>query len=131
MNRYFTQVKRFFQRLRNWFPSPLPIGMTAFLEWSSSIIDAYGFPDNDSIRFALATQIMHAESTAANKPKRYFALLTHKAMSNQIAHAKLMALKEEQEAKMKEEQAKAAQAKQAEATAPTLTVVPSADGQSK
>ncbi|CAM6005203.1 unnamed protein product [Sphagnum balticum] len=95
------------------------IGMAAFETWAKSIIDTYGFPDNDSIRFALATMIMHSGPTDAYRPKRYFALCVKAGMAKQIASAQFTAIKERQQAA-----AKAEQDKQAEATA-KLTVVDS------
>lgn len=72
-------------KVRDFFPSPLPQGLTEFNTWSASLIDTYDFPDNDSIRFALSTMIMHLDATAAYKPKRYFALTVKTGMAKQVA----------------------------------------------
>lgn len=113
-------IRRFLQKLRDFFPSRLPVGMQEFDEWASEIIDTYEFPDNDSIRFALASQIMHAPQTASHLPRRHYAQLTLKGMANQVAHAKFMEIKERQQARMDEEVNKANAQQSADATALTL-----------
>lgn len=90
------KVKKLFTRLTDFFPSPLPVGMQAFEKWSASIISVYDLPNNDSVKFALAAQIMHLGSTDFYKPRRYFGLSLLKGSANQIAHAVMLDLKEKQ-----------------------------------
>lgn len=90
------QVKKFFKKVSCFFPTPLPIGMVDFGLWADSIIDVYGLPNNDSVRFALATMILHADSKKAAISKRYFGLCALKSMSNQIASGIMHELKEKQ-----------------------------------
>lgn len=103
MSTTITKVKNFFQKLLDRVPTRLPNGMTEFETWSKSIIDTYGFPDNDSVRFMLAAMIMHLGQTDAYKPKRYFALSGLAAASKEIAHARMVQLKDAQDAKAKAE----------------------------
>lgn len=103
MNKILKKVKIVVQKLRDFFPSPLPRGMQEFETWSQAIVDTYGFPDNDSVRFMLAAMIMHLGQTDANKPRRFFALSGLAAASKEIAHAKMVILKEAQEQKAKAE----------------------------
>ncbi len=106
MDTIINKVKLYFKRLMAWLPSPLPVGMTAFQEWASSIVELYGLPDNDSSRWALATQLLHVNATSYYKSKRYFGVCSLKSMANQIAAGVMQDLKAKQAA----EQAKAAEA---------------------
>lgn len=126
MNTVFTKFKYLFLRALAFFPTPLPVGMTAFKQWSDQIIDIYGLPDNDSGRWVLAVLVINLEGPK-NKPayyipKRYFGLAGRKAMANEVASATMKELKEKQDAERK-----AAVEQSAEATA-KLSVV--SDGQS-
>lgn len=112
-------MSKFIQRVLALFPSALPLGVTAFETWSKSIIDTYSLPDNDSTRFALATMILHADAGGYHKPKRYFARMVLKSMSNQIAGQVMQDLKKKQA----DEWAAAEAKQQAEDTA--VTTVPS------
>lgn len=117
MNKIFQFTVKFFSKLKTFFPSPLPVGMAEFDVWSQSIIDAYVLPDNDSTRFALATMILHAGSSEAYKPKRFFGLCVKKSMANQIAGGVMQDLKKKQEDRIKEEQFQ----QKAEVTAPVIS----------
>lgn len=104
MNKILTKVKNVFNRLFFYLPTPLPIGMNDFDSWAQSIINVYLLPDNDSTRFALATMILHLDSTSSSKPKAYFGRATRKSMSNQIAAGVMQDLKQKQADKIKAEQ---------------------------
>lgn len=95
-------MKRLAKLLLAFIPTRLPIGMSEFDNWSNDIIELSGLPDNDSVRFALASAIMHGKSDGAYVSKFYFVKLMLKGAANQIAHAKFQALKQEQEAKAAE-----------------------------
>jgi hypothetical protein len=92
----FAAVGRFCTRLRNFFPSPVPQGVAEFEAWSSSIIQTYGFPDNDSVRFALATMILHSGPTAAYASKRYFAVMVKAGAAKQVASQVFTDIKQRQ-----------------------------------
>jgi len=98
MSTLFTRFKRFFKRVEGFIPTRLPVGLSEYERWTASIIDTYGFPANDSIRFSLSVMILHMGSTEAYKPKRYFALSLHKAMANQVVSQVINELKAKQEA---------------------------------
>lgn len=103
MKTYFNKFKTFLQILRDFLPAALPVGMTEFNQWSNSLVMTYGFPDNASTKFALATMILHAGSTEAYKCRRYFALTLRKSMSNQVAASVMNELKRVQEAEREAE----------------------------
>lgn len=86
-------------------PSKLPQGVTEFNEWSDSILYAYDMPNNDSTKFALATQILHLNQTDGYKPKRYFGLCLIKGAASQVAHSMMMEFKAKQEERVKAEEA--------------------------
>lgn len=102
MKRILSKFSRFVRKVKAYFPSRLPVGMTEFDAWAADIIDLYGAPDNDSVRFAIATMVLHCPAQDAYKPKHYFGLTVSKSMSNQVAAAIVQELKAKQEAAIKE-----------------------------
>jgi hypothetical protein len=103
------KIKKYYHLIVDRFPSRLPDGMTALEKWTQSLIDTYDFPDNASVRFMLAAMIMQTGPEDAYVPKRKFALMGLAAASKEVAHARLVELKEAQQAKAADE-AKAAAA---------------------
>lgn len=90
-------------KLLAFIPTRLPVGMTEFETWSSSIITMYGWPDNDSMRFALAAMIINLGATQARVSKRYFGLSLHTACSKQVAGQVFHDLKIKQQKQMQAE----------------------------
>lgn len=114
MNNVVKQIKQSGQKVRDFFPSALPRGMTEFESWSKTIITTYSLPDNDSTVFALAIMISQLSPTTASKANRYFVNSVRKSMSNQVAFAIAQILKDKQKAEQ-EAAAKAELARQVEA----------------
>lgn len=100
MKQIVKKVKVFIQKLLDRRSTRLPDGMQEFEVWAQSLVDTYGFPDNPSVRFMFAAMVLNLGQTEAYKPKRFFALSGLAAASKEIAHAKMVALKEAQEAKV-------------------------------
>lgn len=98
MKSLLVKLHRAVRLLKAYIPSRLPSGMAEFEAWSNDIIDLYGAPKNDSIRFALATMILHCDALDAYKSKHYFGLNVLKGMSNQVASGVMHELKKKQEA---------------------------------
>ena len=74
------------KRALSYFPSKLPVGMSEFNVWSQDIIDLAGpMADDDSMKFAIASQLMHQGSTSDRIPKRFFVAALRKAAANQVA----------------------------------------------
>ena len=118
MIKFLNKLKLYFRKFLFLFPSPLPIGLTEFETWTKSINDTYGWPDNDSLSFALATMVINHSATTAYRSKYYFGVLVaHAAASKQVAGEVFYQLKQKQRA-----EALAAN-KLAEATATSLSVV--------
>lgn len=92
----FAAIGKFLTKLRNRLPSAVPQGMQEFENWSSSIINTYGFPNNDSVRFALATMIMHSGPTAAYASKHSFAVMVKAGAAKQVASQAFTVIKQRQ-----------------------------------
>lgn len=81
------KAKKLFKQLRGFFPSALPTGTTAFNAWADDIAATYFMPTEnvDSIRYTLASIIMHLGPTAAYRSKFYFALVIRSGAAKQVA----------------------------------------------
>lgn len=108
MNTILTKIKQFFMDPFK-VKERLPQGVKEFHTWADSIIIHYGLPMNDSVKFAIATLILHAKEDAAYLSKEYFGHRAIKSAANQVAAGVMQDLKEAQAAKIKafEEAAKA------------------------
>lgn len=98
-----------FTKIRSYFPSPLPVGMTEFETWSNSLISLVGpLADENSIKFALCSQIMHLDPKKSSVPKQYFVQCLRKSAANQVASQVFQQIKQAQieEQKRAEEEAK-------------------------
>lgn len=66
--------------------TPLPVGTKEFDVWSDSIIELSGqYADRDSMRFALASIMIHADAKHGSLSKKYFIDRLRKSAANQIA----------------------------------------------
>jgi hypothetical protein len=116
-------MKLIMKRLLSYLPSKLPVGLPQFDKWASSIIDLSGrFADDNSMRFVLASELMHSDAKKGSVPKNYFVSRCRKLAANQTAGYILQEIKAAQETMKAAEAAKAAQ-QLAEATAPTTEAV--------
>lgn len=86
------------KRVRALFPSKLPTGVTAFHEWAESFAEIYDVPteDKDSIKFTLASIIMHLGPQAAYKSKHYFYLTMTAGAAKQVAGSVFYDIKQKQ-----------------------------------
>ena len=97
--------------VRSYFPRKFPVGVTEFHAWAERIIALSGkFADEDSMKWALSSALIHLDSTVAAKSDQYFIALMRKAAANQVASQVFQDIKAKQAA--------AAAAKLAEVTAP-------------
>ena len=117
MNRYLTMLARLLRQIAGLFPTAIPQGVTEFNAWSESIINTYNIQaDPDSIKFALATMILHSGPTTAYKPKFSYFLMIRAGMAKQVAGAVFQDIKTKQQERIK--------AEQLAAQTPTTAVVP-------
>lgn len=112
MKNVLNKIKKFAKQVRGLFPSALPTGLTAFNEWADDIAATYFMPtqDKDSIKFSLASIVMHLGPTAAYRSKFYFALVLHAGAAKQVAGAAFYEIKTKQQ----EAERKAAEAVRSE-----------------
>ncbi len=134
-NNQYTPVDLIIDQLNE--PRPLPMGSQEFEEWSERIIAGACMPCkiedeqifHDSQKFSIAEMIMHLGPTESHKEDAYFIHSLRKAAANQVAHAKMIEIRDkakkrlaEQEASKKEANAAIESSVQNSAT----TVVPEA-----
>ncbi len=104
---------------------PLPQGMTEFEEWSDRIIAGSLLKaDPDSMKFALASMIMHLGPTEAFKDDLYFIHSLRKSAANQIAQARLTQIKLAAQSRLAAEQANEVKSSQEGSSA--IKVLPNA-----
>lgn len=89
-----TKIKRPIRRALCRVKKRLPIGVTQFDKMCDNFFATYDIPDNDSMRRALATMIMHLPPDRCRASQHYFATALYKAMSNEIAYNFIQSLKE-------------------------------------
>lgn len=113
MKNLISSLKRLVRQALGLLPSPVPTGMGEFDIWATSIVNTYKMPtqDVDSIKYALATMIMHSGPTEAYKSKFHFALALNASAAKQVAGGVFREIKDRHDAAVK-----AAAQKQNEAT---------------
>lgn len=95
----------------------LPVGVQEFYEFADRIITKSGeFADCDSMIFAIATMVLHADPTKSSYPDSYFVDRLRKSAANQVASQIF------QDIKAKQLAAQEAAKQASEATAAPLTV---------
>lgn len=78
---------------------PLPVGMAEFNEFASRIISLAGpYADEDSMKFALASIVIHADATKAHYSDAYFLERLRKSAANQVASQVFQDIKAKQAA---------------------------------
>lgn len=93
----------------SYFPSKLPVGATEFHEYADAVIELAGpFADADSMKWAIANNIIHLPSVTASKPKQYFVRALRKAAANQVASFVFQEIKAKQQDRAAKEAAEAA-----------------------
>lgn len=103
MKAVLNKLKRKVRMFKAGFKTPLPKGVAEFHAWADDIIDLAGAPNNDSVKFMLASAIPHTGPQDGVKAKKFFVLTLQKAMANQVAYGVIQELKAQQEARQKAE----------------------------
>ncbi len=111
MNRFFTSAKRYWYLFQDFFPTALPVGLTAYDKWVERLYFTY-FPKGSlppseaSQRFSVAALILHLGFREFKKPNRYFGAAIRKGAASEVASYVMNDLKQKQvEAQMAEQQA--------------------------
>lgn len=96
-----TKIKKLIKQIRSLFPEAIPTGMEAFDQWAESFFDIYEMPTQDkaSVKFTLASVVMHLGPQAAHKSKLFFYLTLKAAAAKQVAAATFSKIKDEANAK--------------------------------
>ena len=118
-------LKTFLNQLSSYFPTKLPLGMTEFDAWSASILALLGpIADQDSLKFATATEVVRLGPEVRRISKQYFVRRIKAGAAKQIAGAVMYDMKEKQKA-----QQEVLLAKQLEKTTEVTVAPKAADGQ--
>lgn len=121
MNQYFQSVKRFWYQFQDFFPTRLPVGLTAFNKWCDRLYFTY-FPTGEQApteatqRFSIAAMVLHLDFTSFRKPNRFFGKAIRKGASNEVASYVMQDLKRKQEEAVTAARAADVLRKQLEAT---------------
>lgn len=116
---FMPKINRLALLALSYVPRQLPVGMQEFSAWSDRIISLSGqFADADSMRFALASQIMHLAPQKSKVPDQYFIRSMRKAAANQVASQVFQDIKTKQIEAQKQAEATASQQ---EATEPVAS----------
>lgn len=101
------QLRYLLKYVLSYLPTPLPVGTTEFNRFADQIIELSGeYADRDSMRFAIASMVIHADHKAAALSKQYFVKRLRKSAANQIASQVFQDIKQLQEKQKAEETAK-------------------------
>lgn len=112
-------------RIRANFKRNLPVGMAEFHKWADRIIALGGkYADEDSLKFALASQIIHMDAKLAAVPDKVFVNLLRKAAANQVASQFFQEIKAKQAQKLADEQAAKAAAEVTATPVPETSSAP-------
>lgn len=108
------------KRLLSLLPTPLPVGMTEFESWSDDIINLSGpYADTDSMKFAIASMIMHLGPQKSHVAKNYFVRSLRKTAANQVAGQVFTNIKEKQQKAAAEAASKSNEQQKEETTTAT------------
>ncbi len=91
-------MKMFWLKLKSFFPEKLPTGMSEFMKWSDEIILLSNYADADSLRFAIASILIHSDHKTSALSKNYFVVRLRKSAANQVASQVFQDIKEKQKA---------------------------------
>lgn len=98
MKKIQTKLSKLLAQLLSLLPSPLPVGMTEFEEFSNSVIELSGeYADRDSMKYAIASMIIHLGPQRSHVAKNYFVRSLRKAAANQIASQVFQDIKRKQD----------------------------------
>ena len=95
-------MKLLIKRVLSLFPTRLPVGLTEFELWSDSIIELTGkIADRDSMKFAIASMLIHKDASKGRVPKNSFVQGLIKSAANQVASQVFQDIKAKQQEAIK------------------------------
>jgi hypothetical protein len=103
-----TRIKLTLNRLLSLIPTKLPVGLTEFNAWADSIIELGGqYADQDSLRFAIASMVIHLPAGTGSISKNHFVKGLRKSAANQVASQVFQDIKAKQQAVLDQQKAEA------------------------
>lgn len=79
-------MNKFLLTIRSYFPTKLPVGLTAFHKWADDIATLTGpIADETSMKFAISSIVIHADAKHGSLPLQYFVRRLRKSAANQVA----------------------------------------------
>lgn len=102
MSQHFQSAKRFWYQIQDFFPTRLPVGLTAFDKWVTRLYFTYFPADSqpptvESQRFSIAALILHLGFREFKKPNRFFGAAIRKGAASEVASYVMNDLKQKQE----------------------------------
>lgn len=105
-------MKRIISLLLSLIPRALPVGMSEFETWAERILSQCGkFADEDSMKFALASILIHADARHGSLPDKYFTDRLRKSAANQVSSQVFQNIKAKQAEALAKQQEDTAEAK--------------------
>ena len=107
-------MKQLLARFLSFFPTPLPLGMTAYATWQEDVIALIGpIADADSLKFCVASEVLRVGPAVNSVSKNYFVRRVRAGAAKQIAGAVFTQIKEKQQTLQREAQQAALAAQKA------------------
>lgn len=100
MNRLFTTLKTYFNRVRGLFPEALPHSPAALDAYVARMMATYWLPTNSvtDVAWVTSSAIVHFGPLVSRKPMYFFVLAIRAAGAKQVAGDKFQRIKQEQQA---------------------------------
>jgi hypothetical protein len=99
MSKIILFCKKIYVKALARIPMPLPVGKTQYDKFEQDILDLSGrYADETSMRFAIASIMIHAPSERGALSKKYFVDRLRKSAANQVASQVFQDIKTAQEA---------------------------------
>jgi len=119
MSKYTAKIVRFFNQIRGFFPTRLPVGVAAFEEWTDHIMATYDMPTDSraSVQFVLASIVLHLGETVYRKPNFYFYKVIQTSAAKQVSSYVFQEIKAQQQAAATASTTQVANGQQATGTA--------------
>ncbi len=86
MKQLVSKLLRIATLLASHVPSRLPENDVEHAAWAGSVLSIAGYPDNDSLRCALATMILHLDASRTRASKQSFIKQIKRSIANQAAY---------------------------------------------
>jgi len=94
-----SKPRQLLKKLLSYLPSKLPTGKTQFDAFAADLIALSDFQvDETSMRFAIASMLIHAPSDSGSLSKNYFVKRLRKSAANQVASQVFQDIKAAQDA---------------------------------